>query len=198
MIPTESNTFTVRLKSVSSVAFVVCAVLGVQGNVTSAQDNSPFKVSSGGGGRMRGTFSPPRRTAGAGGSGFTLSGARGSASGFTLYLEMVIALEEGVSPGMSYAVSRTSRKNQFAYFCVLLHDYSEEMDDIRYDVRVESELGDIKQSYRIGALKFPLAYSVAVDRQAKEREDVETLKIDGAEVDLRAYPRTEPKGCKHP
>ena len=85
---------------------------------------------------------------------------------------------------MSYAVFKMHRKNQFGYFCVLLHKYSEANDDIRYEVRVQDGQGDITQSFKIGDLKFPLAYSIVVKRQGNAYEPVETLKIQDTDLDL--------------
>jgi hypothetical protein len=159
------------LKGVSLMALAVCSMLVPHAEVALAQ-----KSSGSGGGSWRGIFSPPRAKAGtAGGS---------SSLGFILSHDTVIAIEEGVSPGMSYAVLKMPRNNHFAYFCVLIHKYSEGKDDIRYEVRVQDGRGDISQSYRIGTLKFPLAYSIVVKRQAKAYEETEMMKIQGADVDL--------------
>jgi Leucine-rich repeat (LRR) protein len=124
-------------------------------------------TSGSGGGHMAGSLSPSHSEISVGGPYLTLS--------------LACAIKEGISPGMNYAVVKTSADAHFAYFCVILHRYSEDSDDLQYDCRVKDERGEIKQSLRISDLECPLAYSVTVDSEAKENE---TLKIRGAEVDL--------------
>jgi hypothetical protein len=94
------------LKCAVSMVIVGCGTIGAHSNSASAH----LKAISGGG--SSGSFTPPR--------------SGGSGGNTTLLLALDTEFQEGLSPGMSYACLQTARDARFAYFCFVLHKYSED------------------------------------------------------------------------
>jgi hypothetical protein len=120
-----------------------------------------------------------------GGSSGSFTG-RGEVGGgnLTLMLSLGFALKEKVSPGMTYAVMQRPNGAHFAYYCIVLHRYSDEVPgEFPYDCHVENDRGKIEQSLKIGTLDCKIAYSVIVDSKSTSK-DKETFKIQGTDVDL--------------
>ncbi|HEY1598201.1 MAG TPA: hypothetical protein VGG64_01275 [Pirellulales bacterium] len=162
----HSRVLTRRMQGVLFIMIVICGVVGMNCNRACAQLQRASGISA------SGSFFPPRTST--------------SGNNSTLRLVLDTAFEENVSPGTSYACLQTARETRFAFFCYVIHKYSDDTDSISYETRVRDERGDIKESFKLGNHDCPVVYSIIVNNQAKGAGDKETLNVAGVDLDLSA------------
>jgi hypothetical protein len=154
-----------------AMALAVGVLLAARCNSAPQEAEETDLLDRASGGSWRGSFDLPRQEISCGNSGLTL--------------KLVFALEEGVAPGMTYAVRETLGGTRFAYFCIVLHkDTSDVSCDFPFDCSVRDNRGQIAQSLKIGKLNSKMAYSLVVGRGGEQGKDKETLTIQGKKVDL--------------